>query len=1243
MTSLRFVAKSFAFKRFRPVRGTGAVKGGGFAVDGDLTPGSVEVMAWPERHNHFGLRTALRFEDSPRQPTLEDNSLVSVQNARCGKEGGGFSVDGRLQVSNRSIVTLEEVTAGSHGGGFIAYGEVVIAERSTLNITNSRAESGDGGGFDIENNITVTSSTLAIWNARAGHSGGGFYAKGKVVMSNSTLRIQHASAMQFGGGFKALGEVVIAGHSTLNITNSGAESGRGRGGGFYAMSLTVTSSTLAIWNAKAADSAGGFFAEDKVVMSRSTLRIHNASAATADGGGFVVYGTVVIADMSNVYISNASVFGQGGGFYVNGRLQVSNRSIVSLENVTAGTYGGGFVAFGEVVIVERSTLNITNSRAKSGNGGGFCVDNNITVSSSTLMFWNARVGNSGGAFYATSKVMISSSTLRIQDASAVRYGGGFLVVDTVVIADMSNVSVSNATALKQGGGFEVDGRLQVSNRSIVNLKNVTAGSVGGGFLAHGDMVIAGHSTLNITNSRAESGDGGGFWATKSLTLTSSTLAIQNARSGRHGGGFYAGGKVVMSSSTVLIQNVMAMQTGGGFSTADHVELVNGSAVTLADAHAGADGGGFWLRRLSVHRSRMFINKSSANRSGTGGLAIGHVLLASESNLVVHRATGPENSSVLAAGCVQLRERSNIVFEDVIGGHGMDLRNTGCKEGGFCRSTFQVASDATVNASGRLTSGLLYVAACVSEKIRLAGIHLQNWSSPLLPTSGVRAPGHVVIDQVRIDYEPPVNNLPVLDVKDWCMNLGGHAYSQDFTVDSLMASCPDCAHGLTFDAEEGRLLALSPKDLQCSKTVTVKWVYNTVRMWTLPESWTSVSEPHSHFQNGTCKKCDLFSAWSDGGRDICHTLPCEKAQLLLLFLGTGLVVLMIFIVFEILKAPLTITEAKSTMAQVAEGKRSFTLAVQGPIVDLHKRLSGLLHRRISYYANGTDLQWLDSDQNSKTPFKVSTVARRKLMIESLGVPFDCAACKGSLHPTDIHFPLMAAIASVMLAVMLPIVIQMAATAVFALLPMGVAAALLHVPVAWFLRWLYSRTPFREALEQYEKRIQGTPQTGPDASHPYNQGLLTLTLLDLWQHFEGFLWAKRFILESNMHFVVANIVKPLTKSKQVSFVSLWGGRQVDYFVSHSWGTGFRHFVRSIHSHALSKEGPTAWTDAAYWICSFANNQWDIDAELGSDPMTSAFARVLTKGPKEVAMVLDKERVQGIGLSMVNFLLLTSVTIK
>ena len=48
-------------------------------------------------------------------------------------------------------------------------------------------------------------------------------------------------------------------------------------------------------------------------------------------------------------------------------------------------------------------------------------------------------------------------------------------------------------------------------------------------------------------------------------------------------------------------------------------------------------------------------------------------------------------------------------------------------------------------------------------------------------------------------------------------------------------------------------------------------------------------------------------------------------------------------------------------------------------------------------------------------------------------------------------------------------------------------------------------------------------------------MVLTLWELWGHFES------FILDRNMHFVVNNIVRPLTCDRQVSFVSLWGGRQ------------------------------------------------------------------------------------------------------
>ena len=160
-------------------------------------------------------------------------------------------------------------------------------------------------------------------------------------------------------------------------------------------------------------------------------------------------------------------------------------------------------------------------------------------------------------------------------------------------------------------------------------------------------------------------------------------------------------------------------------------------------------------------------------------------------------------------------------------------------------------------------------------------------------------------------------------------------------------------------------------------------------------------------------------------------------------------------------------------------------------------------------------------------------------------------------------------------------------------MVVVAAVLHLPVAWFIQRLYRRTAFSEALDEYQKQIECKPHPGPDATHPRNQGLLAVALHGLWKHFESFsvssavlsldcflflhpCWDmtvfalnyvrdlmasflninlhenaaqiphRGFILERDMHFVVANIVKPLTESKEVSFVTLWGGRQVDYFV-------------------------------------------------------------------------------------------------
>ena len=120
--------------------------------------------------------------------------------------------------------------------------------------------------------------------------------------------------------------------------------------------------------------------------------------------------------------------------------------------------------------------------------------------------------------------------------------------------------------------------------------------------------------------------------------------------------------------------------------------------------------------------------------------------------------GLENSSALQASCLHLEDHSHIAFEDVVGGHAVKLQ--GCSAG-CSNKTFHVAEDATFNASGRLSSGFLSLATCPKEKVRLSGINLHSWSSSLLSSR----PSFVVVDQVSIDYEPPVNNAQVLAAED----------------------------------------------------------------------------------------------------------------------------------------------------------------------------------------------------------------------------------------------------------------------------------------------------------------------------------------------------------------------------------------------------------------------------------------------------------------------------------------------
>jgi len=94
------------------------------------------------------------------------------------------------------------------------------------------------------------------------------------------------------------------------------------------------------------------------------------------------------------------------------------------------------------------------------------------------------------------------------------------------------------------------------------------------------------------------------------------------------------------------------------------------------------------------------------------------------------------------------------------------------------------------------------------------------------------------------------------------------------------------------------------------------------------------------------------------------------------------------------------------------------------------------------------------------------------------------------------------------------------------------------------------------------------------------------------------------EVNMVHINKYLVKPMTrackKEKWCSLAGLFGDSNgvpdvtKTYFVSHGWGASFFNFVETLENHAAAHNHVDD-TKVHYWVCTFANNQQDV--EVGS----------------------------------------------
>mmetsp|Transcript_67953 Transcript_67953/g.210183 ORF Transcript_67953/g.210183 Transcript_67953/m.210183 type:complete len:661 (+) Transcript_67953:59-2041(+) len=107
--------------------------------------------------------------------------------------------------------------------------------------------------------------------------------------------------------------------------------------------------------------------------------------------------------------------------------------------------------------------------------------------------------------------------------------------------------------------------------------------------------------------------------------------------------------------------------------------------------------------------------------------------------------------------------------------------------------------------------------------------------------------------------------------------------------------------------------------------------------------------------------------------------------------------------------------------------------------------------------------------------------------------------------------------------------------------------------------------------------------------------------------------------NLYDLTALLIKPATKARQCAYVELVAARvQVPkWFVSHWWGEPVHDFVICITKHASDRGLPET---TAYWVCAYANNQWQLAGDVSDDPANSSFRKAIDLAAGTVT-VLDR----------------------
>jgi len=315
-----------------------------------------------------------------------------------------------------------------------------------------------------------------------------------------------------------------------------------------------------------------------------------------------------------------------------------------------------------------------------------------------------------------------------------------------------------------------------------------------------------------------------------------------------------------------------------------------------------------------------------------------------------------------------------------------------------------------------------------------------------------------------------------------------------------------------------------------------------------------------------------------------------------------------------------TSRLENMPSEITGQETSIPVTSGTLHSVEPQMAHFLPR---VYLVGTGIYWL---KDTPQELRVSTTSRKRLLLHNLygsrlDKPLECSI--GSLQlpfsevllRTGLIVPLW-----VLLAVFLALAFAapgLGGLPTYLWLGEACGSIFLGAAAYWYRQTRILKTSHQKRLKRYREILRRkNPSPKPCRKGPGR----AVTAGQLWHLYEYF---HHIIGDRDMYYVNENILKPLTKASQLSYAELAGPTELTWYVSHYWGTSFRHFVESIRKHAETVGGPKVWRKGSYWICSLGNNQWHVKEELGGNWDESAFFLAL-QSPSclGTAMVIDEE---------------------